>query len=66
MTVYKFRSLPYDVALCLGTNCTLRGTCARFLQIDQDRQREDKSFWIVYTDSPRTGDDCTIRWEIEP
>ena len=66
MKTYKFRSLPYDVARCRGTNCNLRDTCARYLQIALDRAHEDQNNWIVYTDSPRSGDDCRIRREVEP
>ena len=66
MGTYKFRSLPYDVARCYGTNCRLRDTCARFLQIDLDRQQPNDNIWVVYTDSPRSGDACEIRRGVEP
>jgi|APCry1669189369_1035219.scaffolds.fasta_scaffold02217_8 hypothetical protein len=61
MATYKFRSLPYDVARCRGTNCRVKETCARFLQIELDKASEDRNNWVVYTDSPRSGDECEIR-----
>lgn len=66
MRTYKFRPLPYDVARCYGTNCNHKETCARYLQIALDKQQTDKHNRVVYTDSPRSGDECEIRREVEP
>ena len=66
MATYKFRSLPYDVARCYGTNCRVKDSCARHLQIELDKKFGSPDNWVVYTDSPRSGDECEIRREIEP
>jgi hypothetical protein len=66
MATYKFRSLPYDVARCYGTNCRVKESCARFLQIQLDKDHGDRNNWVVYTDSPRSGDECEIRRGVEP
>ena len=47
MGTYKFRSLPYDVARCYGTNCILKDTCARHRQIDLDKQFGSDNIWVV-------------------
>ena len=58
----RFASLPYDVARCIGTNCTKRETCARHRQIGRDAKNPD-IFRVVMTDAARHSDECTIRIE---
>jgi len=62
----RFASLPFDVARCVGTNCTLRKSCARHKQIDRDRQnaspKNDHSR-VVMTDALLNGGPCEIRIE---
>lgn len=64
--IYKYRTLPRDVSRCRGTNCRLKESCMRFLQIELDRKFGSVDNWTVYTDSPRSGDDCEIRLGVDP
>jgi hypothetical protein len=58
----RFASLPFDVARCVGTNCTLKRTCARHRQIGRDAKNED-CIRVVMTDALRNGGECLIRIE---
>jgi len=61
MVTYKVRTLPNDVARCYGTNCTQKDSCARHKQIALDKEFGNNSIWVVYTDSPRSGDECEVK-----
>lgn len=66
MGTYKFRTLPNDVARCYGTNCRVKASCMRHQQIELDKKFGNPDNWVVYTDSPRSGDECEIQMGVEP
>ena len=56
------RMLPRGVARCYGTNCKQKLSCARYKQIDLDKQYGIVDNWaVVITDSSRSGDECKIK-----
>lgn len=57
----RFASLPFDVARCVGTNCTKKESCARHKQLARDKDRGNNR--VVMTDALRNGGDCEIRIE---
>lgn len=63
------RFLPRDVARCLGTNCNVKQTCARHLQLERDEAHyqtnpKDSIGWTTYTDALRNGaETCMIHME---
>lgn len=59
----RFASLPLDVARCIGTNCTKKGSCARHKQLARDKDRGSSYNRVVMTDALRDGGDCAIRIE---
>jgi hypothetical protein len=65
MATHKYRSLPNDVARCSGTNCRQRQRCQRYRQIELDRKYGSRDNRYVYTDSPRSGDECKIQIGVE-
>ena len=66
-SVYKVRSLARDVSRCNGSNCKQRSSCARFKQIERDKERPDINHWgwTPYVDVLANTDECTIRIEEE-
>jgi hypothetical protein len=58
----RFASLPFDVARCVGTNCTKKNTCARHKQIGRDADNPN-CIRVVMTDALRDGGHCEIRIE---
>lgn len=62
----RFASLPFDVARCIGSNCTTKESCARHKQIARDNENptlQSPYCRVVMTDALRNGGECEIRIE---
>lgn len=65
MASYSFAFLPFDYVRCHGEGCTGRISCARYKQIEKDKDVTEP-YRTSYTTSliDRETDQCTMR--IEP
>jgi hypothetical protein len=65
--VYRIRSLPRDVSRCKGTNCGKRYSCARYQQLERDKDSMEENHWgwTPVMDVLVNTDECTVRIEEE-
>ena len=65
MASYSFAFLPYDYTRCYGAGCMTREGCARFKQVEKDKE-VDTPFMGSYTTTliDRETDKCTMRMEL--
>jgi len=63
--VYRSRSLAKDVSRCIGTNCKTKRRCARYKQMERDREVPPESTWgwVPVLDALANGEECVIRIE---
>lgn len=61
--VYRVRSLSKDVSRCRGTNCLKKTTCARFNQLERDKESTEENYWgwTPVMDILANADECTVR-----
>lgn len=65
MASYSFAFLPYDYTRCHGAGCITRERCARFKQVEKDKDVSTPnrvSYTMTLID--RETDKCTMRMEL--
>lgn len=59
---YVVRTLGNDVARCVGSNCRQKRNCIRHLQIELDKQGDNRYARFVYVDALLDrADECSIQ-----
>ena len=62
--VYRSRNLARDVSRCKGTNCNTKRSCARFKQLERDKDLDYNPWeWVPVTDTLKHSDECHLRIE---